>query len=585
MKKKLFITYFIIALVTMLAAGGTLFLKGYSSLVKQSEEGYMVQTQLLAAVFEADFPGEENLNQLVEKYAEEYNVRITIVSEAGNVVAESSGDYEDIENHSNRIEIKKALEGEKYSVRRYSKTLGVECMYCAAPLVTEEFRGVIRIAVPLEELKSMEYGFLKSVVLAVIAISAAILLLAVYFSNYITKPLDEVTNAARKIAKGDLQVKIYTRQKNQIGVFADAFNSMVEKLKNNMAVLYARNNELEAILYSMDNGVVAIDKDNKIIFCNQEFKSLTDRENDDVTGLPIYHVLRNQILYDVIDKVKETGDSITKEGNLYREEECIMKISGTPLYDLYEKKENKTVGVLLIFEDVTQIRKLEHMRSEFVSNVSHEFKTPLTSIRGFVDTLKNGAIHDEKFALKFLDIIDIETERLYNLIQDILLLSEIENNNDYNVKENNIKEIVGDVITLLHPKVKKNVDLKYEADAYIRPYTCNADRIKQLMINLIDNAIKYTENGTILVTCSSDGNFLYLSVQDTGKGIEKECLDRIFERFYRVDKSRSSKTGGTGLGLSIVKHIVEMYNGDIEVESEVLVGTKFLVKLPYQTVS
>lgn len=582
MKKKLFITYFIIALVTMTAMGGTFFVKGYSSLVKQSEEGYMAQTQLLATVCEADFPGEENLKQFAEKYAAEYNVRITIVSEEGEVVAESSSNYDKLENHSSRIEIQKALEGEKYSVRRYSKTLGMECMYCAAPLVTEQFNGVIRLAVPLKELKSMEFGFLKSVLLTVFAISVAILLLAIYFSNYITKPLDEVTNAARKIAKGDLQVKIYTRQKNQIGVLAEAFNSMTEKLKNNMAALYARNNELEAILYSMDNGVAALDEDNKIIFCNQEFKSLTERERDDVTGLPIYHVMRNQMLYDVIDKVKETEDSVTKEGSIYREEECIMRVSGTPLY---EKKENKTVGVLLIFEDVTQIRKLEHMRSEFVSNVSHEFKTPLTSIRGFVDTLKNGAIHDEKFALKFLDIIDIETERLYNLIQDILLLSEIENNNDYNVKENNVKEIVGDVITLLNPKVKKNVGLRYEADAYIRPYTCNADRIKQLMINLIDNAIKYTENGTILVTCSSDGNFLYLSVQDTGKGIEKECLDRIFERFYRVDKSRSSKTGGTGLGLSIVKHIVEMYNGDIEVESEVLVGTKFLVKLPYQTVA
>jgi two-component system phosphate regulon sensor histidine kinase PhoR len=480
------------------------------------------------------------------------------------------------------LKSKKALAGEKYSVKRYSKTLGMECMYCAVPVKTDGFNGVIRIGVPLKELKTMEFGFLKSTLLTVIVVSVAIILVAVYFSNYITKPLDELTEAARKIAKGNLQVKIYTRQNDQIGLLADAFNSMAEKLKYNMAVLYARNNELEAILYSMNNGVVAIDEDNKIIFCNQEFKTLVERDEDDITGLPIYHIMRNQMLYDVIDKVKETEDSVSKEGNIYREEECIMRVSGTPLY---EEKENKTVGVLVSFEDVTQIRKLEHMRSEFVSNVSHEFKTPLTSIRGFVDTLKNGAIHDEKFALKFLDIIDIETERLYNLIQDILLLSEIENNNDYNVKENDVKEIVGDVITLLNSKVKKNVELRYEPDTYIRPYICNADRMKQLMINLVDNAIKYTENGNITVKCFSDGNFLYLSVQDTGKGIEKEALERIFERFYRVDKSRSSKTGGTGLGLSIVKHIVEMYNGDIEVESEVFVGTKFLVKLPYQTVS
>lgn len=582
MKKKLFITYFMIAFATMIAIGGTFFGKGYSSLVKQSEEGYMAQVQLFADILEGKFPGKENLEEFADKYAEEYNVRITMVSENGEVVAESSADYDELENHASRIEIKKALAGEKYSVKRYSKTLGMECMYCAVPVKNEGFSGAIRIGVPLKELKSMEFGFLKSILFTVVLASAAIVFLAAYFSNYLTRPLDELTEAARKIAKGNLHVKIYTRQRDQIGLLAEAFNSMAEKLKYNMAVLYARNNELEAILYSMNNGVAAIDEENKIIFCNQEFKTMVDREEDDVTGLPIYHVMRNQMLYDVIDKVKEKEDHVSKEGNIYREEECIMRVNGTPLY---EEKENKTVGVLLIFEDVTQIRKLEHMRSEFVSNVSHEFKTPLTSIRGFVDTLKNGAIYDEKFALKFLDIIDIETERLYNLIQDILLLSEIENNNDYNVKENDVKEIIGEVITLLASKVKKNVELKYEPDAYIKPYICNADRIKQLMINLVDNAIKYTEKGSILVKCSRDDEFLYLSVQDTGKGIEKEALDRIFERFYRVDKSRSSKTGGTGLGLSIVKHIVEMYNGDIKVESEVLVGTTFIVKLPYQMVS
>ena len=579
MKKKLFMTYFLIALATMIAMSVTFIGRSYQSFIKQSEEGYMTQAELLGAILENKLHEEESsLEVFAKTYANDYDVRITIVSQDGEVVAETNADYDDMDNHSNRIEIRKALAGEKYSVKRFSKTLNVECMYCAVPVETESFQGVLRISVPLEELKGLEFGFAKSALMTILVITVLIILMAIYFSNYITNPLDEVTSAARKIANGDLQVKIYTRQNNQIGMLADAFNAMAEKLKENMAALYSRNNELEAILYSMDNGVAAIDDENRIIFCNQEFKALVSREEDDISGLPIYHVLRNQMLYDVVDKVKETEDSVSKEGHIYHEEECIMRISGTPLY---EEKEDRTVGVLLIFEDVTQIRKLEHMRSDFVSNVSHEFKTPLTSIRGFVDTLKNGAIHDEKFAMKFLDIIDIETERLYNLIQDILLLSEIENNNDYNVKENDVKQIISDVIALLNPKVKKNVALKYESDAYIRPYSCNADRIKQLMINLVDNASKYTENGTITVKCSSDGNFLYLSVEDTGKGIEKESLDRIFERFYRVDKSRSSKTGGTGLGLSIVKHIVEMYNGDIQVESEVLVGTKFIVKLPY----
>lgn len=579
MRKKLFITYLIIAVATMLAMGATFLGKGYSSLVAVSEENYMAQAKLLGALLENYLGrGETDLEQFADTYSKTYGVRITIVSQEGQVLAESSVDYDGMENHAGRIEIKKALRGENASVLRHSNTLNLECVYCAIPITKDEFQGVLRISVPLEALRGMESGFMKSAVMTVAFIAILMLVVSVCFSRYLTKPLDELTNGARKIAQGDLQVEIHIDQKDQIGSLATAFNSMTEKLKENMAQLYSKNSELSAILNSMDNGVVALDEENRIIFCNPQFKDLVEREADNITGLSIYHVLRNQILYDVIDKVRQGEELAVQEGELNGREDRILKLTGTPLY---EEEKKRKLGVLVILEDVTQIRKLEHMRSDFVSNVSHEFKTPLTSIRGFVDTLKHGAIKDEKFAMKFLDIIDIETERLNNLIQDILVLSEIENNTDYNVVENDMREIIIEVINLLQPKVKPGVELQCDMDAYIRPYACNQDRMKQLLINLVDNAIKYTEQGSVLVGCKSDGNFLYLWVEDTGQGMEKEALGRIFERFYRVDKSRSSKTGGTGLGLSIVKHIVEMYNGDIQVESEVGVGSKFLVKLPY----
>lgn len=579
MRKKLFITYLIIAVATMLAMGATFLGKGYSSLVTVSEENYMAQAELLGALLENYLgAGETDLEQFVDSYSKTYGVRITIVSQDGQVLAESSVDYDGMENHADRIEIKKALKGENASILRHSKTLNLECVYCAIPINNTEFNGVLRISVPLEALRGMESGFMKSALLTVAFIGILMLVVSMGFSSYLTKPLDELTSGARRIAQGDLQVEIHTDQKDQIGSLASAFNSMTEKLKENMAQLYSKNSELSAILNSMDNGVVALDEENKIIFCNPQFKDLVERSSDNITGLSIYHVLRNQILYDVIDKVRQGEELAVQEGELNGREDRILKLTGTPLY---EEAKKRKLGVLVILEDVTQIRKLEHMRSDFVSNVSHEFKTPLTSIRGFVDTLKNGAIKDEKFAMKFLDIIDIETERLNNLIQDILVLSEIENNTDYNVVENDMREIIVEVINLLQPKVKPGVELQCDMDAYIRPYACNQDRMKQLLINLVDNAIKYTEQGSVLIGCKSDGNFLYLWVEDTGQGMEKEALGRIFERFYRVDKSRSSKTGGTGLGLSIVKHIVEMYNGDIQVESEVGVGSKFLVKLPY----
>ena len=221
------------------------------------------------------------------------------------------------------------------------------------------------------------------------------------------------------------------------------------------------------------------------------------------------------------------------------------------------------------------------MRSDFVSNVTHELKTPLTSIRGFVDTLKNGAIHNEKIAMKFLDIIDIESERLYLLIQDILLLSEIESKKDYQIEFCEVNQVIGEVIELLEPKKSEHTQLVFHPQAYVKPYPCNRNRIKQLLINLVDNAIKNTEVGQVQISCYSSDKELHLEVSDTGIGIKEDALPRIFERFYRIDKGRSRKQGGTGLGLSIVKHIVEMYNGNIQVVSRPNEGTIFTVTLPY----
>ena len=230
---------------------------------------------------------------------------------------------------------------------------------------------------------------------------------------------------------------------------------------------------------------------------------------------------------------------------------------------------------------VQAMKKVENMRREFVSNVTHELKTPLTSIRGFVETLKDGAIEDPKMAHRFLDIIEIETERLSNLISDTLLLSEIESKQDTNREPCDVNAVIAEVVELLQPKIKEHVRLIFQPDPTVKFYNCNRDRIKQLLINLIDNGLKATEFGAVTIVCHTLGNQLVLEISDTGIGMEEEQLDRIFERFYRVDKGRSKAQGGTGLGLSIVKHIVELYNGTIHVTSKPGVGTEFTVKLPY----
>lgn len=339
-----------------------------------------------------------------------------------------------------------------------------------------------------------------------------------------------------------------------------------------MEEMIASGVELDAMLRSMNNGVVAINNENQIIFYNQVFLTIIGRPAENIKLRPFYEVIRNEIIFDAIDAVRQKGSDGIVEGEW---KDKVIRATATPLVG---KEEN--LGILVIVEDITQLKKLESVRSDFVSNVTHELKTPLTSIRGFVETLKNGAISDEKVARKFLDIIDIETERLYSLIQDILTLSEIESRTDRETMACNVGKAAYEVVELL-ADTKENVELIYEPVPYIRPYSCNPVRIKELLINLLDNAIKYTEEGYVRLVCKEENDVLLICVEDTGIGMEKEHLSRIFERFYRIDKSRSRKQGGTGLGLSIVKHIVELYNGRIQVESEVGKGTRFEIRLPY----
>lgn len=330
--------------------------------------------------------------------------------------------------------------------------------------------------------------------------------------------------------------------------------------------------ELDAVLRSMNNGVVAINNENQIIFYNEVFLTIIGRPAENIKLRPFYEIIRNEIIFDAIDVVRQKGSDGVREGKW---KDKVIRATATLL-----RGKETSLGILVIVEDITQLKKLESVRSDFVSNVTHELKTPLTSIRGFVETLKNGAIADEAVARRFLDIIDIETERLYSLIQDILTLSEIESGTDYEAVVCNVGRAAQEAVDLLEGS-KEKVELIYEPVPYIRPYNCNPARIKELLINLLDNALKYTEEGQVRLICREDGNELFICVEDTGIGMEKEQLPRIFERFYRIDKSRSRKQGGTGLGLSIVKHIVELYNGKMNVESEVGKGTRFEIRLPY----
>jgi two-component system, OmpR family, phosphate regulon sensor histidine kinase PhoR len=580
MQKKLFISYIAIAILALGIATLAFWSKGYSYLDNQGYKYHLMQAQLLTDVFEeAELETQGEYDFFANKFAKQYGVRITIIDQEGEVITDS-GSSEELENHATREEIVKALKGESASVVRYSKTMKQYLAYSAIPINTEKFKGVLRVSLPSSEIRELGNELIVSVLFSVSICLLIAILVAILFTRIITNPINDVTQAAEKICKGDYGIKIYTRDKTQIGRLATAFNTMAMNLNTSMAKLTTRNVELEAMLSSMSSGVVAIDNNKNIIFHNDEFANMIHAKSKNMSNNPIYQEVQNALIFKVIDSVNDMGGDIMNEGYLNIADTAdnkVIRIIGTPLVG----EENKSLGVLLIIEDISQIKKLENMRSDFVSNVTHELKTPLTSIRGFIDTLKAGGIRDEKVARKFLDIIDIESERLYTLIQDILLLSEIESKKDYELVELDVRNCIQDVIELLEPKLSEEVEIVYHPEPYIKYYNCNPDRIKELIINLLDNAMKYTEKGTIKVECLEEEKELVIRVTDTGIGMEEEHLSRIFERFYRVDRGRSRKQGGTGLGLSIVKHIVELYDGRIKVDSQPNKGTTFEIRLPY----
>lgn len=577
MQKRLINSFIAIILIAIAITTAIFWSKGYKFIYNHSQEYYLTQAKLIGDLFsETELTDISEYKEFTDTYAKKYSVRITIISSTGEVLADSSTS-QPLENHGARDEVVRAMGGQSVTVSRYSTTMKQEYSYSAVPVKINNTQGVLRISLPLSDLEGLQVDLISATFVAVIICFVIASAVAFIFSRVLTKPINEVAKAAERISEGNYNTKIYTREKAELGRLASAFNLMSFNMKETVENLTHRNAELEAMLSSMTSGVVAIDDSNEILFFNKAFLEIIGIHKE-IYGQPLYNVLRNAAVFQIIEKVREDNKSVTKDGILLYGGNRNIRITATPL----GREGEKWFGVLLIIEDVTQIKKLENMRSDFVSNVTHELKTPLTSIRGFIDTLKNGAIKEEAVANRFLDIIDIEAERLYILIQDILLLSEIESKQEKNTVPCDVNQITTDVIELLQPKLTNKVQIIFEPVENLRPLSCNQDRIKQLFINIIDNAIKYTEEGTITVECKEDSNSLVIKVKDTGIGMEPEHLTRIFERFYRVDKGRARKQGGTGLGLSIVKHIVELYNGTIRVNSQLGEGTEFEIRIPYE---
>ena len=334
--------------------------------------------------------------------------------------------------------------------------------------------------------------------------------------------------------------------------------------------------KLELIINSMSDGLIAVDKSLNTTVINPFAREILGLGSESIRCQSIHQLIKDESVCSLIEKSIREDCSFSEEITLEKQRK-ILKVTINPI-----KSNLEVLGAMLVIEDITEIKILQQIGSEFISNVSHELKTPLTSIRGFIETLKNGAINDPQYAYKFLDIIDIEAERLFLLINDILALSEIETmQQDTDVASVSIEKVIADSINILEGQAeKKHISINIDLEPKLK-IQANKFRLMQLVLNLVDNSMKYSPEGSwIMIKAHKTEENVVISFKDSGIGIPKEHFTRIFERFYRVNKGRSRSLGGTGLGLSIVKHIVELYNGTIDVSSEPGKGTEFIVKLP-----
>ncbi len=522
-----------------------------------------------------------SVDSICKSAGRQSSTRITVIISSGKVVGDSEEVPENMDNHANRFEVSEALRGEVGTSIRYSKTLKHEMMYVAIPLKrNNNILGVLRTSIPVTSI----YDELQSIQIQIAFGGLLIALFAagvsLFISKRISKPIEEIKKGAERFARGDLNYRMPAADTEEMRGLAEAMSQMAIQLDVRIKTAIKQRNELEAVLSSMKEGVIAVDLDEKIISINQSADSMFKSRTSDLEQRSIQEVIRNPELQKITKKAISSGEHSEGDIVLYQGEESILNVRTTSLLDENEK----FIGIIVVLNDVTQLRHLETMRKEFVSNVSHEIKTPLTAIKGFVETLSQGAMENPGEAKRFLNIIEKHVNRLVALIEDLMRLSVIEQKDkieDITLEKGHIRSVIKTAIQVCQAKA--------EAKSIKVGLICNEDisaridppLLEQAAVNLLDNAIKYSEEeGLVQIEVITKDTEVCISFKDYGIGIPKEHLPRLFERFYRVDKARSRKLGGTGLGLAIVKHIVQTHGGYVTVESEPGEGSNFVIHLP-----
>lgn len=547
-----------------------------SSLVN---EAFLIKSQIPYEKLKSQgYPGLQNQ---IKTLASKIKSRLTVIDHSGVVMADS--DVEDnkiayMENHADRPEVKIAFDGNIGEQIRYSSTLKINMLYVAMPLAWPQgVNAVLRIALPLVHIQQQLREIRRAIIISVLLAVGLAIVLGSILAMGIVKPINKIIHTARKFSSGDFQHKILLDSKDEIGELASVLNNMASDIEEKINEVQVHNQHLSAILHSMVEGIIVLDKTGKILSINIPAENIFNIKKNEAEGRMFLEAIPNNDIADLIGEVSMKKEFVSKELSLVWPVKKFFIVDVSPIFQKEELS-----GCLVVVHDITEIRRLETMRKDFVANVSHELKTPLTSIKGFLETLIDGAFEDKENASRFLNIILDHANRLDGLINDLLSLSYLESKEIIlNRSKVDVSKLVDSTIVTFKSQVKsKSIEIinNIHQDLFLN---VDKNKLSQVFTNLIDNAIKFNrENGTVMIYNENLNGQVKIVVEDTGMGIPQKDVVRIFERFYRVDKARSRELGGTGLGLSIVKHIIELHGGSVGVDSTEGIGSKFYFILP-----
>ncbi|MFH1714701.1 MAG: ATP-binding protein [Elusimicrobiota bacterium] len=506
------------------------------------------------------------LNEFVKKMDIDLDVRITVMDKDGAVLADSQEDYKAMDNHRTRPEVNSALSGYIESSIRYSKTLKEDMMYVAVPLVSGgSIIGAIRLSYFMKDMTRFLAGLRTKIIIAMGLIIVLALIISWLYARRISGPVRSLNEASKKMAEGNFDIELLVNGNNELAQLGQSFGHMTKTIRNLIQELSEQKEEMRGIISSVDAGILGLDKNDKVFLCNDAFKKLTD--NSDVMNVYILQLIREPEFAELLKKIKVSKHNETREVNI-----------GNKIYLCNMTYVELNSEIIAIFNDITALKEIENFKKDFVQNVSHELRTPLSLIKGFIETMEDGKKYNEEY----MNIIKSGTDRMISIVNDLLTLSKLENQKSLIEKhEFDVEKMITNILTIFKERIKsKGLNTEIEVDKNVKTIIADEFKLEQALINLIDNAVKYTESGAIKINVLKNENKVIFKVQDNGIGIPEEHLNRIFERFYVVDKSRSRQLGGTGLGLSIVKHIVLLHNGEITVESKPNFGTTFTIKIP-----